>query len=475
VKVCIFTECHKSTGRGHLTRCLALTEEFYSRNIEPSLFLDNSGNESISQVDKRIISFYWLSDIEAFQNKIKDADVIVIDSYLASEEYYQLASIAAKVPVYFDDYSRLQYPNGIIINGSLGVDERLYSSEKEKNSLLTGLIFQIVKPEFQKEKNRHYKEIIENVLITTGGKSNPVLISSIINIVKRNLPFAILHVITEDILQDEKLKTYSGLSATEMNRLMKLCDFAITGAGQTIFELMITKTPFVALQTVDNQKYNTDGLSQIDDKIVIKEVNHLETKLSESINFLISRKNRIDLIGKFPSIMDGNGAKRIVTEILKQGISDWFTLRKATAKDLMAVYNLSNEPEVRQNSFASEEISLVKHSEWFNKTIKDDKVLFLVSEIKDVFTGQIRYRISSTECTVGISVCFLFRGLSIGEKMLKESIPILKSEFPRIRQIYAWVKPENIGSNKLFEKAGYQLVREKDPNNYNAKKYRLNI
>jgi len=239
---------------------------------------------------------------------------------------------------------------------------------------------------------------------------------------------------------------------------------------------MITGIPFIAMQTVDNQKYNASGLFEINDDIIIRNIeNDLEKHLSKAIHFLVSQKNRIELSENFQKLIDGHGAKRIVTEILKHGISDWFTLRKAIDEDLMIIFNLSNESEVRKNSIWPEEISITNHTAWFNKTIKDKSILFLIAEIKGVFAGQIRYRINGSNCTVGISVCSQFRGLSIGEKLLKESIPFLKSEFPKVKVVNAWVKPENTGSNKLFIKAGYTLAKEKDPENYNAKKYIFNI
>lgn len=476
MKVCIFTECHKSTGRGHLTRCLSLAEEFSSRNIEPSFYLDNKGNETINQVDNRIIPLLWLTDFSLFKGETDGADIIIIDSYLADEKYYQLASATSTISVYFDDYSRIQYPKGVIINGSPGATEKLYSVRSKKTSLLIGPLFQVVKPVFQKISKRNYKPVIKNVLITIGASSDSLLMNSIITIVKENLPCATLHVISDDIIEVKDVKSYSKISALKMNQLMKSCDLAITGAGQTIFEMMITGTSFIALQTVENQKYNAAGINNVCDKIVIRNIkSDLDKKLSNAILYLIPQQKRKELAEKFQLLIDEHGARRIVTEILKKGISDWFSLRKAKENDLMSIFKLSNEPEVRKNSFWPEEISLTNHTEWFNKTIQDRSILFLIAELKDVFTGQIRYRINRNECTVGISVCSEFRGLSIGEKLLNDSISVLKSEYPEVKTVNAWVKPGNTGSNKLFIKAGYKLILECDSENYNSKKYRLSI
>lgn len=479
MKVCIFTECHKNTGRGHLTRCLALAEEFQKRNIIPLLFVDDSGNEEISKVDKRIISLYWITDFSLFQEKLVDSDIIIVDSYLAPIKYIQLVSEVAKVPVFFDDYSRLLYPKGILINGSPGSDEELYFQRNNGIKLLTGLSYQIVRPEFNKQLISKINPNIQNVFITLGGVINNELLVKIIKTVSEKLSNVNIHAVLGEktsITVTPNIHIYEKLSAFEMCELMSSCDIAITGAGQTIFELMITGIPFIAIKTAENQKYNVRGLEKFGlAKTISAEDVLFEKELKAAIQQITAQEKRKELVDKYKNTIDGKGASRIVTEIIREGIPEMFRLRKAIEADLMSVFELSNELEVRKNSFVPDKISLQNHKQWFHNIIKEESVLFLIGEISNEFAGQVRYRINKNECTVGISVSPNFRGLSIGEKLLKDSIPILKAQFPEVKLINAWVKPENEGSNKLFLKSGYHLVLEKDPENHDSKKYILEI
>ena len=46
--------------------------------------------------------------------------------------------------------------------------------------------------------------------------------------------------------------------------------------------------------------------------------------------------------------------------------------------DSSLVYNLSNAPLVRSNSFNSEPIIYENHVKWFNKVINDSNILFFL-------------------------------------------------------------------------------------------------
>ena len=55
-------------------------------------------------------------------------------------------------------------------------------------------------------------------------------------------------------------------------------------------------------------------------------------------------------------------------------------------KDCNLVYNLSNDPEVRANSFNTALIEYSNHVAWYNRTLTDENVLFfLLFEFFDCF------------------------------------------------------------------------------------------
>lgn len=58
-------------------------------------------------------------------------------------------------------------------------------------------------------------------------------------------------------------------------------------------------------------------------------------------------------------------------------------IRKAlnTTQDCSLIYNLSNDPLVRANSFISEPIIYENHVKWFNKVINDSNIFFSQNRI----------------------------------------------------------------------------------------------
>ncbi|OFX33531.1 MAG: hypothetical protein A2X08_08455 [Bacteroidetes bacterium GWA2_32_17] len=477
MKISIFTEWHKTTGRGHLTRCISLAESFIEKGFEPLIFIDCDENIE-TNIKSYIFNVKWLSHKSLFENKAKDSHIIIIDSYLAPIFYYKKVTELCDVPVFFDDDFRLNYPKGIIINGSIGIDSNLYLEKGYKNNVLAGTNYQVLQKEFHLNNKKEISLTVNNVLITLGGADYSELINNVIKILQHLNKNIVLHVVIskniKKVIQNNNIKYYSDIDANKMHSLMSLCDFAITGAGQTIYELLITGTPFLALLVTDNQKYNATGLKNFKLATVIENFN-LNTTFTNEIKTLFSFNKRNELYYKYQTVIDSKGASRIISEIFKEGLNNWFNLRKASAKDMLKVLELNNNLEVRNNSFHQKEIILEEHKIWFKNAINNPNIYFLVVEIAGIFAGQVRYNIEQNECVVGISISPKFRGISLGEKILKESAQKFKQKFSTINKITAYIKNENIASIKIFEKAGYNMLLENDIKNFNARKYILNL
>lgn len=477
MKICFFTEWHKTTGRGHLTRCVSLAEAFLEKGFEVVIYLDCENNFKEKDF-KSTESLNWLSNRAIFEEKAKESQIIVIDSYLASLDYYEKSVELCEVPVFFDDYFRLNYPNGIIINGSIGVEPDFYANISHKNKLLTGINFQLLRKEFLCETIKEISPKVNNILITLGGAHYGDLINEIITKVKEIDSSVFYHVVVSGI-QENKTKCnnvnyYSDIDANKMHQLMTIADFAITGAGQTIYELIATRTPFLAVKVVENQKYNVLGLKKFNLAHVIEKI-ELKDEFVSRVKELFSNNKREELSRKYKAVIDRKSSSRIISEILKAGLNSWFSIRKAILNDLMPVFELGNNIEVRKNSFNQSEILLDNHKIWFQKIINNPNVFFLIVEIAGVFAGQVRYSIEEKECVVGISISPQFRGISLGEKMLTASAQKFKEAFLNVKTVTAYIKKENIGSIKIFEKAGYILLLENDKDNYNACKYILSL
>lgn len=134
---------------------------------------------------------------------------------------------------------------------------------------------------------------------------------------------------------------------------------------------------------------------------------------------------------------------------------------KNTTADCSLIYNLSNDPLVRANSFNSEPIVYENHVKWFNKVINDSNILFFLVFEGDDFVGQIRFVRTceeSNECVISLSITPEYRGKHIGRDFMDLGIIEMEKNWKKIEIVKAEVKCENEASNKLFMKDGFDLI-----------------
>ncbi len=131
-------------------------------------------------------------------------------------------------------------------------------------------------------------------------------------------------------------------------------------------------------------------------------------------------------------------------------------LRKATKEDMALLFEWANDPTVRMNSFHSNPISYEDHKKWFCRIMEDENTLqfIMVQESKNI--GQIRLTVSNDKAVIGYSIDKDYRGKGYGHIILSLIADEIKNNYPEIRKLVAKVKPGNLASNKLFEKAGYE-------------------
>lgn len=146
-------------------------------------------------------------------------------------------------------------------------------------------------------------------------------------------------------------------------------------------------------------------------------------------------------------------------KICDRGLADRFSpevfLRPAEMDDCQLIWEWANDPEVRRQSFSPEYIPWEKHVAWYrNIMASSDCDLFIVCNSGNEPIGQVRFECSNESAVISGSVDRRHRNLRFASAVIKGACcRVFKKK--RISVIDAYVRPENIMSVKLLERAGF--------------------
>ncbi|MFA5059078.1 MAG: GNAT family N-acetyltransferase [Candidatus Omnitrophota bacterium] len=466
MKITIFTEAGRGIGMGHLSRCAGLAQAFRERGVQCQLLV--YGDRNIS----RQLDVYggdyknWMS----FQRQQPRCDIAIVDSYLASKKIFQKIQNNSAVSLYFDDNNRIKYPKGIIINGAINADQLNYGGFKHFESLL-GPQYVSLRREFWDVPEKKVRAKAKKILITFGGTDEANMTSKILGIFDRKYPLLQKIVIIgknfihkKDILKQKSknIKFVFESNAKQMSRIMQDVDFAVSAGGQTLNELARCGCAAVIVVVADNQERHAKAWAKTKCFFYVGKANdkNFLSQIDLGLNKVSSLTFRRLAAQRGPQTVDGQGAKRIVAACVKSYVEQHIKIRHVEEKDIKSIFELSNQPMIRQGSFAPRKITWPEHQKWFAKTLSDPKTLFLVAYAKDDLLGQIRFCIQKKKAVVSISVDPLFQQCGIGKKIFEDGIRFLYQK--RIDKIIAYIKSDNTSSQEFFKSLGFERIKSRE-------------
>lgn len=471
MKVSILTEALNETGCGHLTRCQSLSQAFQEKNIYPTLYI-NGDRSCLSVLNEKenfkIID--WLNRPAQLLSEISNSDLLIIDSYLAGKEYYEKFSEQCSLSVFIDDNFRIEYPEGIILNSTVGAE--LISSYR-KTDLLLGTKYTPLRKEFWNVPSRKINQNISSLLITFGGQDNKNLTPSVLASVQESFPQINISVVIGqgfsnsaniDKLKNSRTTLIYSPNASEMYNLMIESDIAISAAGQTLYELAAAGTPSIIIAVAENQKQSMVEWKKkgfLLDTIYFGDVNHIK-KIHDQLYKLqsITLRKKLSRIGRIN--VDGNGSQRVIKKLINFYCDKYkFYFRSAVESDSKKIFDLSNDPIVRAQSINQSSIPPLEHQEWFIEKINDDNCLFLLAlDKQEKLIGQVRFQIEYESAIVSISISNEFRGKGFSKDILIKACNKLFANHRSVKKIIAYILPDNSPSIKGFKSAGFILSGE---------------
>lgn len=305
LKAAFFTEAGTKRGMGHLIRCYCIYETFKQNNIKSSFFLDSDMNYN-----------YKFNDIKYFKwnelNFENNYDIVFIDSYEAPKKLYDSLSKKVKLLISIDDYGRLKYPKGIIINFAPDSDKLFFQNKKNTSSYLLGLDYIPIRKEFLQTKVQKQQQIF----IMLGGNDIANLSEEILSSLN-NLNILKI-VVTNSQQKIKKLSSFNNIKIlykpndNELIKAMASSSLAISTASMTLYELSYLNIPSIIVAINYNQKIG--AFQSIKYNLAVKLLDIEQNNWKEELYNYIEQNKFRDKINTTP-VIDGKGVKRIFDKI----------------------------------------------------------------------------------------------------------------------------------------------------------------
>lgn len=133
-------------------------------------------------------------------------------------------------------------------------------------------------------------------------------------------------------------------------------------------------------------------------------------------------------------------------------------INKATSDDMLNLFELANDPEVRENSFNQEKIDLETHKKWFNNRLNNNNYILLVGRVENNFFGHAIFEKNpNDDFIISIYINHNYRGRGFGKIFLKMLLKVFFL-YKRCKKIIAKIKSYNLASIKIFTDNNFRII-----------------
>lgn len=343
-------------GMGHIMRCLSIAD--VGRELEEScsfITADDYFSDIIRARGHKVTLLDtdykdMLSDLDRMNELIRKQkpSLLFVDSYQVSYTYmsglWETCKTAKCKLIYIDDILAFAYPCDILINYNIyGPDKEIEYRKlyHEKGisypDMMLGTRYVPLRAEFRCVEKRNVKKHVHNVMISTGGSDPDHIAKKLLkHIVDSGMKIPglyfhfVIGIMNYDWPEIEKLAAQNKsivlhYNVQDMRQLMSSVDLAVTAAGSTLYELCATQTPTITYVLADNQTLGAEKFDKEKIMCCVGDVRELGDELiriilEETIKLAKNYENRVRIAEKQRTIIDGNGAKRIIEEIFQGDI-----------------------------------------------------------------------------------------------------------------------------------------------------------
>ncbi len=466
-----------SIGMGHVVRSLALADMLHT-DFEIIFAIQQPDSTIIKLIQESTNSIIilpqtddYLIDAVNFSKYFNSNDIVVLDGYNFSTEYQLLITSSGCSLVCIDDLHAWHQLADVLINHAEGIKPTDYSTAHNTRFCL-GLDYVLLRKEFL-HPLQSLKKIseVKNVFISMGAADIQNLsekftraLLSIHGIEEIHLMLGAInpHLECLNLLIQEnshvKIQSHFNITAFELKKILGQCALAICPASSISLECSAVGIGLISGYTAANQIGILDSLIKYNAAVNFGDFTTLSIEdINEKIQLIITQPAVInDLIHNQNKMIDGKSPERLLN-VFRELSASKIKFRFADINDMELYFNWTNDPLVRANSYQHESVSYEDHKKWFQSKVNStDCQFYLFYKEVDFPIGQVRIDKNGNEVVIGISIGEKSRGKSYGPKMLKAATSDYLKKNPNAI-IFAYIKEENIPSQKIFLCAGFNI------------------
>jgi len=332
------TTAGKQIGFGHLRRCLTLAGELRRAGGAASRigFWIDSDPAAVDVAvaagfEARLVSGPEPEATAAWLDA-GEVGTLVVDSYTVAPAWFSAWRHRVGMLVAIDDLADRELDVDVVVNGTPQAAQLSYRTAAGAQ-LLLGPRYALLRPHFRDLPVRRAAPRVTRVLVTLGGADPHSSTAAVVEAVKRALPAAALDVVIGPLFgpvpdldrcaatDPARLQLHRDLD--DLSALMAAADLAVSGGGQTLYELAAAGVPTLALSLADNQDPNIAALAGVS----LLSAGRLSESAADGFRSIEegcrqlaadpALRQRMSDAGR--SLIDGQGAARVADVILRSG------------------------------------------------------------------------------------------------------------------------------------------------------------
>jgi UDP-2,4-diacetamido-2,4,6-trideoxy-beta-L-altropyranose hydrolase len=473
--VVIRADASASIGAGHAMRCLALAQAWIDRGADVHWL----ATELLPSCRNRIAAegihvALQRRDAPEEEDALRTeqfaaavaADWVVLDGYSFGARHQATLKQAGRRVLFIDDHGHAdRYTADIVLNQNIYANDTLYAEKAGGAIYLLGPRNALLRREFRDAGSvRETRAQALNLLVMFGGAGDAAHASLILEALRRLAPrrrFQVHLVLgsavrAEDVVDD---RTDEWLTVSQfvgdMPAALACADMAVSAAGSTVYELMTAGVPSLVVAVAENQRANARRLSQLGLAINLGFAGSLEVDaVAGALDGLAADAlTRASMSAKGRETVDGQGAVRVQT-LMEAGL---IQLRCAAVDDMRMIWHWANDASVRAVSFSTDPIPWEDHVRWFGARLRDPRHRMLIAEAPGgAAVGGVRMELAGEHAVISVTIDRGSRGVGYGRWLIRlASLHILQDA--GVTDVHAYIKPDNTGSIRAFECAGFRF------------------